>query len=204
VLYGLCFGQGALTKLGTLTKLSAIDVETDDRLPTEFRIFRRGQNPSQRGVALFDDKAAAEVMRRYREWGVDLIIDLQHDSIDPEVRKHRADAADARGHFKLEVRNGELWAVDVRWSEDGARRLRSKTQRYTSPAFYDDAEGRVMQLVNVGLVSMPATNGNAPLVAASYQYQGDAATRAACYVRARQDVKKRAAAFVAARHRKVG
>lgn len=189
--------------LGRLVKLGAIEVAADAPLPTEFRLFARGKNPSQRGVALFDDKAAAAVMRAYREWGVDLIIDLEHDSLDKDVRKHRADAADARGHFKLALRHGELWATDVRWSADGAERLRSKKQRYISPAFRDDSEGRVVQVVNAALVSMPATNSATPLVAASLRYEGDAKTRAACYVRARQDVKKRAAAFVAARRRKV-
>lgn len=189
--------------LGRLVKLGAIEVAADAPLPTEFRIFAKGPNPSQRGVAIFDDKAAANVMQAWREWGVDLIVDLEHDSVDPEVRKHRADAADARGYFQLALRNGELWAVNVRWTADGEERLRSKKQRYVSPAFMDDKKGRVTRLLNVALVSMPATNNAAPLVAASLQYSGDAKTRAACYVRARQDVKQRAAAFIAAR-RKVG
>jgi hypothetical protein len=66
------------------------------------------------------------------------------------------------------MRNGELWAVDVTWTPDGERRLREKTQRYISPLFRRDKKtGRILRLLNVALVSMPATNDAQPLVAAS-------------------------------------
>lgn len=133
-------------------------------LPTEFRIFRAGANPSTKGTVIFDDAAAASVMAAYSTQGVDLPLDLEHQSLDAPIRP---DSTDARAWFKLELRNGELWAVDVKWNADGARRLAEKTQRYTSPAFYTDEECRVTELINVALVAMPATHQAAPLVAAS-------------------------------------
>ena len=132
--------------------------------PTEFRIFKVGENPTTKGVFLFDAAAAQAVMAAYQAQGVDYMIDLEHQALgDP----NRADSADARGWFKLELRNGELWAVDCKWTPDGARRLAEKTQRYTSPAFLADESGRVVELINVALVAMPATHGAAPLVAAA-------------------------------------
>lgn len=138
-------------------------------LPTEFRIFAAGKIPTQNGETdLFDSKAAAAVMAEYQKWGVDLIVDLEHDTVNEEAKANRSDASDARGHFGLELRDGELWAVNVKWTPDGARRLTEKTQRYISPLFKRDKKtGRILRLLNVALVSMPATNDAAPLVAAS-------------------------------------
>ena len=144
---------------------TALEVGADGAPPTEFRIFKAGANETSKGTAVFDDKAAADVMKRYAQKGVDMMIDLEHESADEPIRP---DSRDARGWFNLEMRNGELWAVNVRWTSDGARRLAEKTQRYISPLFYERKEdGRVAWLVNVALVGDPATYGAAPLVAAS-------------------------------------
>lgn len=124
-------------------------------LPTEFRIFVAGVNESTNGPATFDAAAAERVMATYQKHGVRLMIDLEHKSLWGEDN-------DARGWFDLELRGGELWAVNVTWTPDGARRLQEGTQRYTSPAF-DDTEN-MSWLINVALVAMPATLGAQPLV----------------------------------------
>ncbi len=148
--------------------------------PKEFRIFAAGKIPTQNGETdLFDAKAAAAVMEEYKKWGVDLIVDLEHDTVNEEAKANRSDANDARGHFGLELRNGELWAVNVTWTPDGARRLEEKTQRYISPLFRRDKKtGRILRLLNVALVSMPATNDAAPLVAASFFARGGVSSSA--------------------------
>jgi hypothetical protein len=141
-----------------------------DALPTEFLIFAPGDNPSTQGPATWDATAAAAVMAKAAERGqVDFPIDLEHRSLDSKATALTKDATDAQGWFKLAVRNGALWAVDVRWTPEGAERLRAKKQRYTSPAFYwlDEPNGRVGEVINVGLVSMPATHDLPALVAAS-------------------------------------
>src|SRR6478736_425468 len=132
--------------------------------PSEFRIFARGANATQKGMFNFDAAAAKSVLAAYARQGVDLPIDLEHLSVSGSSR---ADALDARGWFKLAVRNGELWAVNVRWTPDGLARLSSKTQRYISPCFLVDKSGRPIQLVNAALVAMPAVYGASALVAAS-------------------------------------
>lgn len=140
---------------------------TDEQpLPTEFRVFRRGLNETSKGSFIFDDEAAREVLAAYQREGVDQIIDLEHYSFDEEIEKTRADAKDARGYYRLELRNGELWASGVSWAADGERRLRERTQRYISPAFlYDKETRKFARLLNCGLVSMPATYDAEPLVA---------------------------------------
>jgi phage I-like protein len=133
--------------------------------PVEFRLFRAGVNDSSKGSFLFDEQAAALVMANYGKHGADIPLDLEHLSLDPA--SPRLDAHDARAWFGLEVRNGELWAVNVRWTPDGERRLRDKTQRYVSPAFDVDEDGRIVDILNVALTALPATHNPYALIAAS-------------------------------------
>ena len=137
----------------------------DGELPTEFRIFVRGKNPTSKGVFTFDDASAASVLEAQRVEGTDVMIDLNHETLSPALR---SDSHDARGWCNLEVReDGSLWAVNVRWTPDGAARLANKTQRYVSPVFMHDKAGHVERVVNVALVAMPATHDAPALVAAS-------------------------------------
>lgn len=155
----------------SLVGLSSQTIAVDgDAPPSEFRLFRAGENETTKGVFLFDDKAAALVMAASKErGGVDYPIDLEHLSL--EGTDSRGFDPDARGWFALEVRNGELWAVNVRWTPDGTRRLSEKTQRYVSPAFTTDEDNRVTEIVNVALVAMPATHGTPALVAAGRRHK---------------------------------
>jgi len=149
----------------------SLDVAQDAPLPAEFVLFRAGENPTSKGVFLFDAEAAKAVMAQYALEGVEHMIDLEHDSLDQGVRAHRADAADALGWYELAMRGGDLWAVNVRWNPEGERRLRNKTQRYISPAFTVEVlEGgieRVVSVANVALCARPATYDAPALVAAS-------------------------------------
>lgn len=139
-----------------------------DTPPTEFLIFKAGVNDSQKGSALFDDLAAKLVMASYKRWGIDLAIDLEHGMLDVAPGAADPTARDARGWCKLEVRNGELWAVQVKWTPDGIARLTNKTQRYISPCFDRDVKTkRVIEMFNVALTAIPATNQAPALVAAS-------------------------------------
>lgn len=154
-------------KLITLSTVALPEAEQGAPLPTEFVLFKAGVNESSKGPALFDESAAAAVMAAYGKWGVDLMIDVDHASLDQYAREQRRDAGDAVGWFNLEVRDGALWAVNVRWNPEGERQLRDKLRRYISPAFYTDDYSRVTELINIALVAMPATFGAQPLVAAS-------------------------------------
>lgn len=158
--YGVRTGYKVIT-------LAIPEVGTDEPLPSEFRLFRAGMNDTSKGPTLFDGAAAKSVMAAYAQWGVDLMIDVDHASLDPVASASRRDAGDAVGWFGLEVRGGELWAAGVRWNAEGERQLRGKLRRYISPAFYQDEDGRVTEMINIALVAMPATYGAQALVAAS-------------------------------------
>lgn len=144
--------------------LTAFAVESDEP-PTEFRIFKVGVNTTTRGDFVFDAESARSVMAEYERHGIDVMLDLEHLSLDQESNAYDPDA---RGWCKLELRNGELWATQVRWTDDGAARLGQKRQRYISPAFEADKKtGRIASLLNIAITALPATNNLTPLVAAS-------------------------------------
>ena len=140
---------------------------TGDALPTEARLFKAGLNTSEKGDVVLDEEALARVLDRFQTQGVDLMIDLQHDSIDGATLVARDNAADAMGWAQLEGRNGELWLTQIKWSSEGERRLRARLQRYLSPAFTVDEQDRPTEMINVALCSMPATHDAQALVAAT-------------------------------------
>ncbi len=148
---------------------AALQADAAGAPPTEFRIFRAGINDSTKGEFLFDEQAAQLVIADFQRGGVDMIADLEHLSLDSDSPNFDPDA---RAHFRLEVRNGELWACGVSWTPDGQRRLAEKTQRYISPVVKRDKDTkRVLAIRNVALVAQPATYEAQPLVAASKRGQ---------------------------------
>jgi phage I-like protein len=135
--------------------------------PTEFRIFAAGKSTTSKGEYIFDEQAARDVMAAYEAHGADLMIDLEHLSVSDPDRSINFDP-DARGWAKLELRNGELWAVQVSWTPDGLARLTERRQRYVSPCFaYDPDTLRITEILNVAITSLPATDNLEPLIAAS-------------------------------------
>lgn len=143
----------------------AVVVGADGKLPTEVRLFTAGSNVTEKGCYLFDDEAARLVMAHQASMGaVDRMIDLEHLSLDELAPNYDPDA---RGWCRLEVRNGELWAVGLTWCPDGVERLTSRKQRYLSPAFPVDEDRRIIKIVNIALTAIPATHDAPALIAAS-------------------------------------
>ena len=143
----------------------ALGVVDEAPLPTEFRLFVAGENATEKGSFLFDEEAAAQTMAAYHQWGVRLMIDLEHQSLE-DWTPPEPTARDARGWCDLELRpDGSLWAVNVEWTPDGETRLREKRQRYISPAFTIDTDSRrVMAIQNIAITAMPATRGTPALM----------------------------------------
>lgn len=140
-----------------------------DSLPTEFRMFTAGEVDTLKGKFLFDDIAARDVMAAYADYGNDLCLDYDHAMADPFSAPRDRIAA---GWFGLEVRNGELWAVGVRWTPAATRQLNDREWRYMSPAFTVTGENRrIERVINCALTNIPATKNLTPIAAS--QTQGD-------------------------------
>ena len=132
--------------------------------PTEFRLFRAGANETTKGVFLFSEESQKSVMDGYQRHGADVPIDYEHKMLDYFAS---ADDMRAAGWFTPEVRDGELWAANVRWTNKAASALREGEWRYISPAFTTGEDGRIFELINVALTNLPATHQLEALVAAS-------------------------------------
>lgn len=136
-----------------------------EELPTEFLLFKGGVTETTKGKFTVDAK---KIIAAWKSYGVRLILDSEHASLDDEVFKTRGDARDALAYFDLEARaDGSIWAINVKFTDVGAERLRSRKAVFVSPAFVHDEENRVTEIVNAALTSMPATHNAPALVAAS-------------------------------------
>lgn len=147
------------------TKHIKLSIEPGTEPPHEFRIFTTPTVETTKGTFAFGPDEAAAVMAEYERHGADLMLDYDHASLggtsaDPAL------ASRAAGWFNLELRNGELYAVNVRWTEPAAEALRRKEFRYISPAFQTDGD-RIVAVMNVAIVNLPATRKLQPLMAAS-------------------------------------
>jgi len=133
--------------------------------PTEIRIFRAGINKTTKGSFLFDAEAAAAVMAAFTQYGNELCFDLGHSIPDPSVSVENKKAV---GWFTLEVRETddgpELWAINCRWKKEVAQEIADEEWGYVSPWFYfDESNGRVLEIINCALTNVPATFNAFPL-----------------------------------------
>lgn len=135
--------------------------------PTEFRIFRAGENRTKKGVFLFEKKDAEQLMAKAEEHAADYSIDYGHAMFSIFSSGHPADTHSAAGWFKPQLRAGELWATDVSWTPLATRKITDREFRYISPTFNRDESGHIQELCNVALTNIPATNGLRPLVASA-------------------------------------
>lgn len=135
--------------------------------PTEFRIFKAGENRTRKGCFLFEAADATAVMAKAKEFGADYSIDYGHSMFSFISAGDPAETNKAAGWFRAELRGGELWATDVTWTPLAAEKLKAREYRYTSPTFNRSEDGHISELLNVALTGIPATNGLKPLVASA-------------------------------------
>ena len=141
----------------------------DAVVPKEFRIFREGVNHTTKGPLLFDKIAAHLVMMEFKVHGIDLFIDADHSVLEPSGPPTKGKAF---GWFTPEVRNGELWATNLQWTNEGAQLLSERAYRFFSPVVFTEFEPdektgarRIKSLLNVALTNIPAMRRLDPIVA---------------------------------------
>ena len=139
----------------------------DGTAPTELRLFRRGENRTAKGVFVFDDAAAAAVMSTYAEMGRKwVMVDYDHGSLQ-KAPVDPSRSSRAAGTARLELRGGDLWATNIRWTPDAKKAIEAGEWPSISPAFSHDDKGRPSWLINFGLTGNPATFAPAELIAAN-------------------------------------
>jgi len=149
--------------LAALSIRPVIALPEGEEPPTEFRIFAVGVNETEKGQFLWDEVAAAMCMDFWKTKRVDLSMDWEHQALaEPPIE------APASAWWDPEIRNGELWATNVRWTTRAAEQIRNKEYRYFSPAFtFDPETRRPDRIINAALTNIPAMDALVPLVAAT-------------------------------------
>lgn len=146
--------------------LAAIDASTRDDelverdasgLPVAFRIWRPGDNPTDRGTHRFTAASAKALEAQQARRGNQFAIDVDHLSLSPTSAPESRKAV---GWHRLEVRSGALWAIDVVWTDTVRPGLTSRPPewRYFSPAYdVDPATGEIVAYLNTAITNNPAT-----------------------------------------------
>jgi hypothetical protein len=143
----------------------ALDIAGAATPPTEFRIFARGPVKTRKGEFVFDEIAAHRVTSEAADFGNEFPLDYAH-AMFSGYAPNPAEAHKAAGWFRPSLRNGELWATAVTWTESARTYLKNREYRYISPTF-EHEDRRITRLLNVALTNVPATHGLEPLMAHS-------------------------------------
>ncbi len=134
--------------------------------PTEFRVFAPGDYVTTHRTTVFTEQSAALIMAAWKDYGNPLSFDYGHSFFEEESRRDPADQYKSAGLFKLEVRQGELWATDIKWTPTAKKGIEDGDYPFTSPAFtYDEETGEITGLLNIALTATPATKSMKPLCA---------------------------------------
>jgi hypothetical protein len=149
--------QGKATRLDAMTT-DGVERSDPSGPPSAFRIWKAGVNITDHGNTVFSDRSAELLMAQQAARGNRFPIDVDHLSLNVEAP---LESRRAVGWFSIDVRDGELWAVDVEWSDTVKAGLVKEPPewRYHSPAYDQDAEtGEVTCLLNLAITNLPATH----------------------------------------------
>lgn len=99
----------------------------------------------------------AEIVENFKRFGIRLVIDYEHQTLNTEQNGVPAPAAGWIGD--LEVRENGVWGTQVEWTAEGQRRLEAKEYRYLSPVLvFDDHDPHTGEAIGVTLHSAALTN----------------------------------------------
>lgn len=133
--------------------------------PSRLLLIPWGRVKATRGDFTLDDSAAAEIIARFTDQGVDLMIDLEHASV-PDMNPKPEAGAPAMGWVKslVAVPGEGLYCEGVEWTPRGAELVRNKEYRYLSPALFQEKETlRPFRIHSIALVNRPSIAGFPPI-----------------------------------------
>lgn len=146
----------------SLISLDATQLPND--LPTEIRLLQLGDNPNSNGAPLvLDADGLTQVIANWKQQGVDLPFDLDHQSLYAETN---GQPAPAMGWFQPTAKDDGLYASNIKWTDSGKQYLQAKEYRYFSPTVEVDEDNRAVRLLPCALTNFPALQGIPALVAA--------------------------------------
>jgi hypothetical protein len=131
--------------------------------PTEIQLWNPGENPTDYGVHVWNERSMREVLARYSERGNPILIDVEHNG----ATLKDGEPAPTAGYARLEVRAGAPWLV-FDWSAFGKEQIATGQRRFLSPEYdVDKTTGEILALYRVSLVADPGTHRARMLATAS-------------------------------------
>ncbi len=138
------------------------------KAPTEFRIWKYGENMTDHGPVIFNETSAKLIAESITKRGNLYSIDYDHLSLQQD---RPATAGQASGWHEPEIRQDaegkpEFWSTKTAWCQEAKEGLESNPPkwRYFSPAYQTDEDGVITDYINLALCINPAT-WNAPMLA---------------------------------------
>lgn len=130
--------------------------------PDTVRLWKAGDNPTDYGTHVWNERSIECVYTAYLGAGNRLAIDIEHGMA------HAADGevVESAGYCELELVNGEPW-LRFHWSAIGAMQIETRQRLYLSPEYGVDPDtGEIVSLTRVSLVAAPGTHHAVILAAA--------------------------------------
>ena len=142
----------------------SIDLSVNDAdqpfLKREYVVIPDGHVQSKSGDFDFDPAQAESVIGEFREQGVDLPVDYEHQTVGEEFSSPDGKAPAAGWIKSLRYVAGRGLMALIRWTDQAAEFIRSGAYRYMSPVLLVDKTTRNVQaLHSVGLTNVPAIAG---------------------------------------------
>lgn len=145
--------------------------------PTELVLFEWGVNPTVKGDMVLDAEAVAMIFTAHEAMGIARRpIDYEHGMLpdDPDGRARLGTGeVVAAGWYTPRITMGpsgapRLVAAEIQWTPRAAQKIRDREFVHHSPAVIVDGKSRrIKALINAALTNLPATVGQAQMVAAS-------------------------------------
>lgn len=133
-------------------------VQIERQAPKEFKLWSAGENPTDYGVHIWNERSCQEVMAQYEMRGNLLGLDIEHSGSGDSPMREDPNRPTA-GYCQLEIRNGEPWIV-FDWSTNAVEQIESGQRRYLSPEYCTDPDTKeIIGLERVSLVHEPGTWG---------------------------------------------
>lgn len=124
-------------------------------LPGEIHIVPIGEW-KERGFRITAEDCG-DILRNFTSFGIDLVIDYEHQSLNSGYNGAPAPAA---GWIKkLEIRDNGVFAVEVEWTDDAKALIEAKKYKYISPVIvFNDSDPHDGSWIGCSLHSVALTN----------------------------------------------
>lgn len=128
--------------------------------PKEFRLFKWGYNPTEKGPLYLTKQGAEDILKRYQRGGRVRSANLQHSPKDPDVKPQDKYTI---ANYRMELRDDGIWATDIQWIEEIAKEIKEGKWPFFSPEVLNTPLGIVRAITAFALTGDPAINNLTPL-----------------------------------------